>query len=227
MRVYSNAETTDLLLNGKSLGTKTDCPDRICVWQNVTLAPGKNDVRATGDFATAPVADSVAWTVSPDIATHVRIDAGALVAPTASIRFGSDAYFTGGSAGTLNKPADYGKPATAVAIAGTADAPIMATYRTGRFGYCIPLADGRYAVALTFVEPSLGAGKRVFSVTANGKPIVKSLDIARAAGTPATAVRRSAAVQVRGGALDLAFTPTTGEAIVSAIEISELPHGAR
>jgi beta-galactosidase len=227
VRVYSNAATTALSLNGQSLGAKSDCPDRICVWQNVMLAPGKNDVRATGDFATAPVADSVAWTVAPDVATHVRIDAGALVAPTASVRFGSDAYFEGGSAGTLNKPADYGKPATAVAIAGTADPAIMATYRTGRFSYRIPLADGRYAVALTFVEPSLGAGKRVFTVTANGKPIVKALDIAKAAGAPATAIRRSAVVRVRGGALDLAFTPTMGEAIVSAIEISALPHGAR
>jgi beta-galactosidase len=103
----------------------------------------------------------------------------------------------------------------------------MATYRTGRFGYRVPLADGRYDVALTFVEPSLGVGQRVFTVTANGRAIVKALDVAKAAGATSTAIRRTAIVEVRGGALDLAFVPSIGDAVVSAIEISAMPHGAR
>ena len=216
VRVYSNAPSTELLLNGRSLGVRADCPDRVCVWRDVTLVAGSNTVSARGGTAD----DHVTWTVSDDVAKNVRIDAGAIVAAKASQRFGSDAFFTGGKAGTLTKPAEYGKPAVAAVIAGTNDVGIVATYREGRFGYAIPLADGRYTVTLTFVEPTLAAGARVFDVVANGKTIVKALDIAREAGGPAKALSRSASVTVHGGKLDLAFVPRKGDAIVSAIEIA-------
>ncbi|MEG3166381.1 glycoside hydrolase family 2 TIM barrel-domain containing protein [Sphingomonas sp. PB2P19] len=216
VRIYSNAAATDLLLNGRSLGVRNDCPDRICVWQNVVLAPGNNALTARGGTSE----DRVTWTLSADAIAHVRIDAGAIVAAPATRRFGSDAFFTGGKAGTLTRPAEYGKPAVAAVIAGTPNAAVAATYREGRFGYAIPLADGRYTVTLTFVEPTLAAGARVFDVTANGKTIVKALDIARTAGGAAKALTRSAIVSVRGGKLDIGFVPITGDAIVSAIEIT-------
>ncbi len=192
------------------------------MWRDVTLAMGSNTVLARGGTTTGggTTEDRVTWTVSDDVARNVRIDAGAIVAGHATRRFGSDAYFTGGKAGTLIKPAEYGKPAVAAVIAGTNDAGVVATYREGRFGYAIPLADGRYTVTLTFVEPTLAAGARVFDVSANGKTIVKALDIARDAGGPAKALTRSASVIVRGGKLDLAFAPGKGDAIVSAIEIA-------
>ena len=229
VRVYSNAPVTELALNGRSLGTRDDCPDRICVWNGVALDAGANDLVARGRFAAAaaPVEDRVSWQLGADARAHLRIDAGAIVAAPATRRFGSDAFFTGGAAGTLNKPADYGKAAVVATIAGTPDAAVAATYRYGTFGYRLPLADGRYQVTLTFVEPSLAPGARVFDVTANGRPIVSALDVARAAGGTATALQRRATVEVRGGTLDLAFVPRTGEAIVSAIEIEEVSRGAR
>ncbi|GGB22962.1 beta-galactosidase [Sphingomonas metalli] len=227
VRVYSNASSTELLLGGRSLGVKTDCPDRICVWPRVALSAGENIVVARAQGGATPVEDRVSWTLSPDSAAHIRIDSGAIVAPQARLRFGSDAFFEGGSAGTLNKPADYGKPAVTATIAGTEDAAIAATYRSGRFAYHIPVRDGRYAVTLTFVEPALAAGARLFDVTANGAAIVKSLDVAQAAGGTAKALRRTATVAVRGGTLDLAFVPVKGDAIVSAIEVSEVPRGTR
>lgn len=225
--VYSNAPTTDLMLNGRALGIRTDCPDRICVWERVALAPGANVVVARGRFASGAVEDRITWALSDDAAANVRIDAGAVVAAPATVRFGSDAFFTGGTTGTLNKPADYGKPAVAATIAGAKDAAVAATYREGRFSYDVPLAAGRYRVTLTFVEPLFGAGQRVFGVTANGRPIFKALDIAQAAGGRAVALRRTADVTVKGGVLHLSFEPVKGEAIVSAIEISEVMNGAR
>jgi beta-galactosidase len=216
VRVYSNAASTDLLLNGRSLGARSDCPDRVCLWRNVALMVGDNALVARGGTAE----DHVVWTLSDDAAANVRIDAGAIVAATATQRFGSDAFFAGGKAGTLTKPAEYGKPAVAAAVAGTPDPAIAATFREGRFDYAVPLADGRYTVRLTFVEPSRAVGERVFDVTANGRQIIKALDVAREAGGSAKAVVRTAVVQVRGGRLDLAFTPRKGDAIVSAIEIT-------
>lgn len=227
VRVYSNAPATELVLNGRSLGTRSDCPNRVCVWKQVALDGGTNKLVARGRFAAASLEDSVSWQLGADALANVRIDAGAIVAPPATRRFGSDTFFTGGDAGTLNKPADYGKPAVAAKIAGTADPAIAATYRHGHFGYRIPLRDGRYRVTLSFVEPSLAPGARVFNVTANGTPIVSSLDVARAAGGSAKALQRQAVVAVRGGTLDLQFVPVKNKAIVSAIEIAEVPHGAR
>lgn len=227
VRVYSNAPATELTLNGRSLGTRSDCPDRICVWQQVALDGGSNDLVARGRFPGAPVEDRVSWQLGADAQANVRIDAGAIVAAPATHRFGSDAFFAGGEAGTLNKPADYGKPAVAAQIAGTPDAAVAATYRHGRFGYKVPLPDGRYRVTLTFVEPSLAPGERVFGVTANGKTIVSALDIAREAGGSGKALQRRTLVSVRGGTLDLGFVPGRGDAIVSAIEIAEVARGAR
>ncbi|WP_240502034.1 glycoside hydrolase family 2 TIM barrel-domain containing protein [Sphingomonas panacis] len=213
--VYSNAVSTELVLNGRPLGPRGDCPDRICVWKGVALDVGTNKLVARG----GATEDRVEWTLSPDAAANVRIDTGAIVAAPARARYGSDAFFTGGKAGTLNKPAEYGKPAVSATIMGAAEVAVAATYREGRFRYAIPLADGRYRVTLTFVEPSLAAGERVFDVTANGKTIVKAIDIARVTGGAAKALQRSATVAVRGGVLDLGFEPIKGDAIVSAIEI--------
>jgi beta-galactosidase len=227
IRAYSNAPVTELTLNGRSLGTRANCPERVCVWNGVALDAGADSLVARGVFDGTTVEDKVAWTVSPDAFANVRIDAGAFVAPAASVRYGSDAFFVGGTPGTLNKPADYGKPAIIAKIAGTTDTAIAATYRQGRFSYHVPMADGRYRVTLTFVEPSLGAGERLFDVAANGRIVVKGLDIARTAGGASIALRREIAVSVKNGALDLSFIPTKSEAIVSAIEIAPVSRGAR
>ena len=82
-------------------------------------------------------------------------------------------------------------------------------------------------MTLTFVEPSLAPGERVFGVIANGTTIVSALDVAREAGGSGKALQRRALVSVRGGTLDLGFVPDKGDAIVSAIEIAEVARGAR
>ncbi|EIZ78647.1 glycoside hydrolase family protein [Novosphingobium sp. Rr 2-17] len=219
VRVYSNAPATELFVNGRSQGRRAACPDQICVWQAVALDRGTNAVEARGQFPQGETKDAVNWTVSADAWANWRIDAGTILAPAASVRFGSDAFFTGGHSGTLEKAADYGKPAVPARIEGTPNIAVAATYREGTFSYHVPLRNGRYTVALTFVEPSQAPGQRVFDVTANGKLLVKQIDIAAIAGT-ARAVRRTATVLVSEGKLDLSFKPSKGEAIVSAIEIA-------
>jgi beta-galactosidase len=96
---------------------------------------------------------------------------------------------------------------------------VAATYREGTFAYRVPLADGKYDVTLTFVEPSQSAGNRIFDVLANGRPFARKIDIAAQTGI-AKAMRRSGTVTVARGVLELSFKPTKGQAIVSAIEIN-------
>jgi beta-galactosidase len=57
IKVYSNADSVDLKLNGTSLGKKTS-PDHVFVWTNVSWASGNNVVEASAGSAT----DTVTWT---------------------------------------------------------------------------------------------------------------------------------------------------------------------
>jgi beta-galactosidase len=61
-KVYSNCDSVELFLNGKSLG-KT--PGDTCVFQwSITLAPGKNEVRAVGYKNGKKFKDHVVWIAS-------------------------------------------------------------------------------------------------------------------------------------------------------------------
>ena len=221
VRVYSNAPATELIVNGRSAGVRENCPERICVWPAVALVPGENIVIAKGRFASGEVADRIAWRLAPDAVTTVRIDSGALVAAPASHgRFGSDVFFEGGAAGSVNGPAGFGKRPSLKAIEGTPDTALIASFREGSFVYRVPLANGRYTVNLTFVEPIEAAGARRFDVIANGRRAISDLDVAASAGGPLKALTRHFVVMVTQGAMDLRFVPSRGEAIVSAIEIS-------
>jgi beta-galactosidase len=61
IRVYSNAATVDLKLNGTSLGAKTG-ENHIFVWTNVTWTAGANVVEASATSGGQRVTDSVTWT---------------------------------------------------------------------------------------------------------------------------------------------------------------------
>jgi beta-galactosidase len=76
-----------------------------------------------------------------------------------------------------------------------------------------------YRVRLRFVEPEDGPGARVFSVTANGAPAIVDLDVAAAAGGPLKALERSFVATVANGALNLDFAGSSGDAIVSSIDV--------
>ncbi|HWT50769.1 MAG TPA: glycoside hydrolase family 2 TIM barrel-domain containing protein, partial [Caulobacter sp.] len=65
VKVYSNAPSTKLVVNGASLGALADCPDRICIWKDVRLAAGDNQVTAKGRFGQAVTEDAVAWRLAP------------------------------------------------------------------------------------------------------------------------------------------------------------------
>jgi beta-galactosidase len=63
VRVYSNAPETEVSLNGRSLGVRTDCPQRTCVWQAVRLAAGANRVVALGRFPAGPLEDAATFRI--------------------------------------------------------------------------------------------------------------------------------------------------------------------
>lgn len=223
VRVYSNGAATELTLNGRSLGEQTQCPQHVCVWPAVRLAPGENALTAKARFDGQTVEDRIVWRRPNDPNAPIRIDTGTLMGAGKTAVFGSDAFFQGGQAASANTPADYGRPEVRAAITGTDDVDVAASFRQGRFSYAIPVTPGRYSVRLTFVEPKLAAGERRFDVVANGAPVVNDLDIAAATGGSLRALTRTFETTAADKGLSLDFVPRRGEAIVSAIEITPIP----
>jgi beta-galactosidase len=231
VRVYSNADTVRLLLNGRAIGTRAaaDCPRRTCVFANVTLDEGANRLEARGMRGGAAVVDTVQWTLAPDNARNVYLAAGQIATGLVSAsghRYGSDNFFTGGQGTPLEPDSPYG-PRFGVRVANVADArdaALWAAVRHGTFGYRIPLEDGRYRVRLGFLEPDRKAqpGARRFRVDAGGTTRIADLDIVAAAGAPATAIEREFDVEVTDGSLRLDFVPATGEAVLSNLAIERL-----
>jgi beta-galactosidase len=220
VRVYSNAPKTSLKVNGKLVGELADCPDRICVWNGVALSAGANNVVATGSFPSGDVDDGVQWHLTDAAAKSTLIDCGALVAGASpEKRFGSDTFFEGGTAQMISGPGSGFRAPAPVSIAGTNSSEVAATYRAGTFTYRVPAADGAHSVVLTFVEPSLHAGERIFDVFADGQKVVADLDVAAAAGGALTAYQRRFDVTAKDGLVTLEFKPAKGEAVVSAIEV--------
>ncbi|SES11266.1 glycoside hydrolase family 2 TIM barrel-domain containing protein [Sphingobium sp. YR768] len=219
IKIYSNAPETELLLNGKSIGTMRGCAFATCVWPGVRLSAGSNHVEVRARFADGVRTDAVDWTLNADTANAFRIDSGAILAAKAGLRYGSDAFFEGGAAGTTDTRKSRWSPIQPAKIEGTADRDLLASFRSGDFRYHIPAKPGRYTVILHFVEPALEKGKRLFDVTVNGKTALAGLDVAAAAGGTLKAIERRVSATAGAEGIVLAFKPRVGEAVVSAIEV--------
>lgn len=217
VRVYSNAEAVELSLNGRGLG-RVPCAGRVCVMPGVALSPGSNELLAQASFGGRAVVDRVHWD-APDAREGLAINVGDLagfVAPDGR-RTGSDNWFDGGTPHRLDAT-------QATRLAGAGDPRLRTGYREGRFGYRIPLPDGRWRVSLLFVDPrAAGDSPRQFDVVANGRTVLRDFDPVRAAGAPLHGVTQTFDTVVTEDVLTMRFVPVQGDAVLSAIEVRPLP----
>jgi Malectin domain len=103
--------------------------------------------------------------------------------------------------------------------------------RYGNFTYRIPLAPGKYRLTLHFAETYFGTpqttypavGSRSFNVFANGTALLRSFDIAKAAGGANRAIEKTFEDLEPNaqGELVLEFVPIVNYACVNAIEVTE------
>jgi beta-galactosidase len=218
VRVYSNAPRTELALNGRSLGARPiartgSVSGQACARRGHQCSDGDRAIRDGRDGGS----DRMATGQRPG--RRIRIDAGALVAAHApDAVFGSDAFFSGGTARSVDALA-RGRAPVRPEIAGTRNRDLAATFRAGAFSYRIPTGPGAFTVSLTFVEPAEQPGSRIFDVATNGQTLLKGFDIAGAAGGPLTEVTRSFPVTATDGVVTIDFVPVKGEAVVSAITV--------
>ena len=235
VKVYSNADSVTLKVNGATVATKTaaDCPLKVCEFKGVALATGNNSVSATGSHGATAVTDLVSWNLSTESATNFYIAAGQLTTGFASNDsllgkhvYGSDNFFVGGELPPIVGFSSVGLSG-AVTINGLGSTAIPETGRVwdmwregAAFGYRIPVANGNYTVTLGFLEPTAtAAGARVFNVSANGVARIANLDVFQTAGARNTAVARSFPVTISNGVLALDFAGVAGKAIVSNIAV--------
>ncbi len=155
-------------------------------------------------------------------ATAIRINTGgaAYAYPAPDGRsFAADQYFSGGT-----------PSAKTVDIPNRTDDALYQDLRFGTtFGYNVPVPNGTYDVTLHFAEiywgvngVAGGIGKRVFSVSVEGQPLLTNFDITKEAGGALIPVLRTFRVNVTDGVVNLSFFKgTTGvdNATVSAIEV--------
>jgi len=100
--------------------------------------------------------------------------------------------------------------------------PLLRACRYGDFAYRFDVADGEYEVRLILGEPHFReSGRRVMSLSVQGKPAATNLDPLAAAGFGhrfETTVRR----RVSRGVLDITASAASNQPMLSAIEVRRL-----
>lgn len=61
VKVYSNADQVELLLNGITQGRQAKTANRIFIWKDIKLRPGSNDIKAQGVRGGRILSDSCEW----------------------------------------------------------------------------------------------------------------------------------------------------------------------
>jgi hypothetical protein len=134
------------------------------------------DVRAAAPART-PQLVSAAATNGAQTEVHLMSGhTGSEVIDSAGVRWTPDRYFVSG--GAWSKDNGF--------IRGTSRPFLFASWRTGEFGYDIPLAPGAYELRLFFLSPHRAGDEKLggFNVALHGKPLLTAFDIAQSANGP-------------------------------------------
>jgi hypothetical protein len=138
---------------------------------------------------------------------------GSEVIDSSGTRWTPDQYYAKG--GTWTRQGGF--------IRGTSRPFLFRTWRTGEFGYDIPLSPGSYELRLYFVSGATAGDEKLsaFGVALNGAPLLSSYDINMSAnGTDTADEQVFRDVRPSGdGVLRLWFTNETSSPVLNALEI--------
>ena len=181
----------------------------------------KSSARTAAVTALLPALTAGVLTVAPaGVAAAADSTVRVSTSPTAVLdatgtSWAASAGFTGGTTG--------GSATSGLEISGTTDDALYRTERYGMTQFSRPVANGTYDVTLKMAENYwAAAGKRVFDVSAEGKPVLTGVDIYAAVGKN-TKYDRTVRVTVGDGTLNLGFVARANYAKVSAIRITPVP----
>ncbi len=155
--------------------------------------------------------------------------------PEQAYKPGSWGYVGGDSFRTKTRHGSL--PASNIDILGTGDDPIFQTQRVGIESFRADVPDGLYSIYLYLAELTSdtqreqvaynlgndaiasGAIERVFDVTINGTPVLRSFNLARECGAERAVIKKFVVEVSDGKGLNIVFTPHKGEPILNAIRI--------
>ena len=162
-------------------------------------------------------------TSATPLPSEVRFLAGYHGAPFMDVQghvWTADQYFTGGHSSPI--------PQNRM-IEGQPDPDLLKARRFGEFRYDIPLGKGTYELHLFFAETEFGPGNprgggessRIFQVSINGVPTLRSFDALAEAGAPNRLDERvfKDIMPAGDGKLHLSFQPLNAAAFLNAVEI--------
>ena len=162
------------------------------------IEAGRSNTSAAPDLM---YADSVAWAVNVGGEAMLGMD---------GVAYQADDGLWGGTVGQIDT------------ILGSQDSDLYTTYRAGDLDIQTPLANGSYDITFHFAEPEdQPVGSRVFTVLAEGQPVIDSLDVRGARdGKHRSALTRTVpGIEVTDGQLELAFEASVGEPILNALVV--------
>ncbi len=67
VKVYSNAPSAELFVNGKSAGVQSTAENHIFRWPGVTLSPGANSIRVAAQAGAKALSDECSWTYTAKV----------------------------------------------------------------------------------------------------------------------------------------------------------------
>ncbi|MEP6508084.1 MAG: glycoside hydrolase family 2 TIM barrel-domain containing protein [Gemmatimonadales bacterium] len=225
--VYSNLSSVELIVNGRSLGTRSPDDVHRATW-DVTFSNGKNALTARGKTGSTTIADSMvidfvqrpaklADAAIPFREIGVNTGGHLQYAQPGGIVWEGDQKYVAGSFGYLDGELKiFDKD---LAIKESKDTPLYFTYLSGVTSYRFDVPDADYTVEFLFAEPEAKAGERVFSVSLNGKDVIADVDLSAKYGIARAATIDTSVSAKNGEGINVGFRASKGKAILNAIRV--------
>ena len=165
--------------------------------------------------ASTPASPAKTADARPDQITELHImagNSGSEVIDSSGIRWTPDQYFAKG--GNWSRDSGY--------VRGTSRQFLFKTWRTGEFGYDIPLAPGSYELRLFFVSGQAPGEEKMssFGVALNGKQLLSAYDVGMSAnGNDSADEKVFRDVHPSDGFLRLWFINESSAPLLNALEV--------
>lgn len=249
IKVYSNMETVELVINGQSLGKKT-VTDNMAVWE-VPFVDGQNLLSAKGHNGDEQVSDAIQVSFKSQPFELQQLDDQFEL----GVNVGSTSFFTDEFSGFTwipEKPYEKGswgyvggeilrntpdRIGIQLEIGGTHNVPLYQTMRMGLEEFRFDVPEGNYEIELHFTEPGerqtsilndLGfdpnrtKDNSVFNVYINGVQKLQDFNILEQYGA-VTAVNKKYLIKAEGEeGINVKFEAQKGLPLISAIKVRKV-----
>ncbi|TWU27573.1 glycoside hydrolase family 2 TIM barrel-domain containing protein [Bythopirellula polymerisocia] len=233
IKVYSNADSVELVVNGTSVGSRQ--PDDVCAatWK-VPLQEGVNQIAAQAKFDEKIVSDemeiesrgmptNLAKEGDPFDALYVNVGSHVEFRDHKDhIWIPDQSYQSGGWGHVAGKPRELSAEGSrkSVDVFNTDEDPLYQSFLVGINQYRFDLPDGRYRVTLKMNDyENSDPATRVFDIKVNNEPVVENLDLAMQADKQTALVTEHVVEVSEGKGLIVDFVPVAGEPVLSGISV--------